>query len=379
MAKGDNFKLTQNEVIKQFKEKHGDRYIYDKVEYVNAKTKVWIGCKVEGHGYFEQTPDRHKRGAGCQKCSGHKVSNTNSIMSKFPELMIYLKNKSDGYKYSYGSTKCIELICPKCGDIRTDMRISTFTSQGFSCNSCNDGVSIPEKFVSNLFKQLNINFKPQKVFNWAKDKKYDFYIIDREIIIEVHGIQHYENSTRGRSLQEEQKNDKLKYDLAIENGIKPDNYIIIDCRYSTFEWVKENCIKSLNNYLDITNINWDNVWWKAISVSNVVESIKLWNEGLEIKDISNILKIDVCTVRRYLNKGTEQGKCLYDGKFNNIKNRRKRVVKYDLDFNKIKTYESIANACEETGIGTGISECCRGRLKTSGGYIWRFEEYDIYA
>lgn len=63
-------KLTQDEVIKQFKDRHGYEYIYDKVCYVNEKTKVLIGCRVEGHRYFEQTPDCHKRGAGCPKCGG---------------------------------------------------------------------------------------------------------------------------------------------------------------------------------------------------------------------------------------------------------------------------------------------------------------------
>lgn len=38
----------------------------------------------------------------------------------------------------------------------------------------------------------------------------------------------------------------------------------------------------------------------------------------------------------------------------------------------IKTYKSIKQAYEETGIDkTGISMCSRGLLKTSGGYIWK--------
>lgn len=38
----------------------------------------------------------------------------------------------------------------------------------------------------------------------------------------------------------------------------------------------------------------------------------------------------------------------------------------------IRTYESIKQAHEETGIDkTGISMCSRGLLKTSGGYIWK--------
>lgn len=46
--------------------KHGDRYMYDRVVYINSQTKVTIGCR--DHGYFEQTPASHLSGRGCQKC-----------------------------------------------------------------------------------------------------------------------------------------------------------------------------------------------------------------------------------------------------------------------------------------------------------------------
>lgn len=46
------------------------------------------------------------------------------------------------------------------------------------------------------------------------------------------------------------------------------------------------------------------------------------------------------------------------------------VSQYDMKGKYIKTYKSIKQAYEETGIDkTGISMCSRGLLKTSGGYI----------
>ena len=41
-------KLTQEEVIAQFKETHGDKYDYSKVRYIRSKDKVEIICKVHG-------------------------------------------------------------------------------------------------------------------------------------------------------------------------------------------------------------------------------------------------------------------------------------------------------------------------------------------
>lgn len=48
--KHKNRLLTNDEVLKRLKEKLGDRYLLDKVQYYNARTKVLLGCRK--HGYF---------------------------------------------------------------------------------------------------------------------------------------------------------------------------------------------------------------------------------------------------------------------------------------------------------------------------------------
>lgn len=45
---------------------HGDLYDYSKVVYINARSKVIIGCKE--HGDFTQTPNKHLSGRGCHQC-----------------------------------------------------------------------------------------------------------------------------------------------------------------------------------------------------------------------------------------------------------------------------------------------------------------------
>lgn len=51
--------------------------------------------------------------------------------------------------------------------------------------------------------------------------------------------------------------------------------------------------------------------------------------------------------------------------------RKKSVSQYDLDGNFIRSFNSINEAETETGI-YNISKCCKGRQKTSGGYIWKY-------
>ena len=51
-------KLTQGDALERFIKKHGNEYNYSLVEYVDRDTKVKIICKKDGHGIFEQNPDR---------------------------------------------------------------------------------------------------------------------------------------------------------------------------------------------------------------------------------------------------------------------------------------------------------------------------------
>lgn len=51
----------------------------------------------------------------------------------------------------------------------------------------------------------------------------------------------------------------------------------------------------------------------------------------------------------------------------------KQVIQYDKNMNYISTFLTIKEAAEITGCShSNISSCCRGRIKSSGGYKWRY-------
>lgn len=54
-------------IINKFKQIHGNKYIYDEVLFVKEINKVKIICPK--HGIFEQTPNKHLNGRGCEKCA----------------------------------------------------------------------------------------------------------------------------------------------------------------------------------------------------------------------------------------------------------------------------------------------------------------------
>lgn len=81
---------TTNEFIKEATEKHGDRYDYSKVEYVNSKKKVCIICPE--HGEFWQTPSKHLSGHGCLVCHNSRLEE---------EMMLYLEKQNIRYVQQY--------------------------------------------------------------------------------------------------------------------------------------------------------------------------------------------------------------------------------------------------------------------------------------
>lgn len=79
-------------------EKHDGRYDYSRVpaEYVNAHTKVTIGCP--DHGDFVQEPNEHKRGQRCPDCSGRRGSRPETRHDTF--LAHARERHGDRYDYS---------------------------------------------------------------------------------------------------------------------------------------------------------------------------------------------------------------------------------------------------------------------------------------
>ena len=66
-CESDNRRLGGDKFITKSISIHRKRYNYNKVVYVNLKTKVVITCLI--HGDFKQTPYSHLSGSGCPNCN----------------------------------------------------------------------------------------------------------------------------------------------------------------------------------------------------------------------------------------------------------------------------------------------------------------------
>lgn len=90
-------KLTQEEFIARCINKHGGKYGYNKVRYINSSIKVEIVCFK--HGDFSVTPNHHMRGVGCSKC-GHARTGENRRNSVAEFIANAKKVHGDRYDYS---------------------------------------------------------------------------------------------------------------------------------------------------------------------------------------------------------------------------------------------------------------------------------------
>ena len=288
--------------------------------YKQSNKKVWLYClEHDYHNYnregnkigYQITCNHFYNNRRCSYC--HKgiseIHWKDSLAYNYPKIaeMIAIKENNltfdDCYKIACTSgnyyCKCLD-----CGSI-TDkkIRLGNIIFQGFSCKICSDGISISEKFMANILKQLDEDFITQlnkSDFKWCENFRYDFYLPRYNMIIEIHGEQHYiENITNNwKTLEQEQMNDLFKYKCA-KNHV--DNYIIIDCRYSTLEWIRENIIKELGNHFNLSNINWEKVWEKS-QKSKCIETWELYDNGYSVKDIAIELNLCETCVRNYIKR-----------------------------------------------------------------------------
>ena len=59
---------------------------------------------------------------------------------------------------------------------------------------------------------------------------------------------------------------------------------------------------------------------------------------------------------------------------NSISNKSKPVIQYDKEGNFVNKYNSIREASRRTQVViSSIVENCKGKRKTAGGYVWRYE------
>lgn len=347
------------------------------VTYGSNQIVWWLGkC---GHEWESAVWSR-SNGNGCLYCAGQKVLiGFNDMWTTNPELASLLANPEDGYRYMQTSGMKVDWKCSCCEGIIKKKRIADINKNRLYCQKCDKGKSYPEMFLFNMLGELSVSFIEEKIFEWSNRKRYDFYIPSHNMIIEVHGEQHYTekfNTNVRSSLAVQIENDIYKREMAIQNGIT--NYIVIDARKSDLKYLRNNAIKELVKFFP----NIESLDYKSIHNNSINSRYKticdLWNKGLSKEDISTETNISIPVINRYLRRSSKDGITNYvlGSKFTT-----RKIVKLTIDNILIDEYDSIKDAsAKNNGISEhSISKCCNDKSKTAGGFGWMYlKDYKNY-
>ena len=308
--------LRQFYITRKFKSKKEGVYYYSDIKNYEVKCNKCNQTTIK---------DEHslKSGRGCFICSPYKkipTLNVNTIWDTDRWMVDLGVSEEDAKSNTHGTHKKIEVTCPDCGRKSVKGINKIYEHRSISCK-CGGKTSYPEKFMISVLEQLNVKMEYQltnKNFDWCDNYRYDFYIPSLNMIIETHGEQHYKECPNFKmTLAETQENDKEKESLALANNI--DKYIVIDCRESSLEWIKNSILDSeLSTIFDLSNINW--LKCDEFALKNLVKEIcSHWNNRpneMTTKEFAEIYGHGLCraTIIRYLKDGDKHGWCNYDPK-----------------------------------------------------------------
>lgn len=360
--------------------------IIDKTKGHRGASAYICRCS-RGHTY-ERLQTRIDR--MCPYCSNTIIKRgINDISTTNKEMFSMLVDKDFGYTHCENSNKKTDFECPTCKRIiyKSPCLVK---EQGLCCPNCSDGYSYPEKFMMNLLNAIEIDYITQyssKYAEWCGKYRYDFYIPHIDCIIEVHGNQHYEDSSWG-SCEKVQENDLNKQELAEKHVSR---YVVLDARDSSLKHMRQSILRSelddiLMLYCYSNKFTWKEIHKKSISpiISTIVDH---YNSGItNISELSEILKISKQTVVRYLKEATYLNLCNYDPEQKKIDtlNRNhafnsERTSKPIMCINDGRVFRNARIAEENSMVIYGkqldrrnIHDACSGRQKKTKGLRFKF-------
>ena len=266
-------------------------------------------------------------------------------------------------RYTSGQGTKIQFICPYCGKKRSKpMAISTLCrthSIGCSCK-LSSGRSFPERFFKCMLDKFGVNYIQEascRDLEWNTGYYYDFYFPEERAIVELHGMQHYTETTfsrlSGKYLEDIRREDEQKKKLALANGIDEKRYIEIDCRESNTQYIAKNvAVSNIISILslDISGFNWNELTeaaWKSekVAIMNYCQS-----NNKSVREIADMFKVS-----RDMVKEIQVHMGIYDAKrekdYGFKKQHEMFVKRKAAEVQRVLEYKKANPSCTTTDIG----------------------------
>src|SRR4051794_18556830 len=126
-------RVSFEEFVARSRKVHGDIYDYAPEHYHSVIVKARIGCRVPGHGTFDQLPSVHMIGQGCPRCANRVPLTTTDFVRRATDI--------HGGKFDYSeshfttSLEKLTIICPIDGHGPFEQTPSNHF-KGKGCPSC---------------------------------------------------------------------------------------------------------------------------------------------------------------------------------------------------------------------------------------------------
>lgn len=241
-----NHVLTKERMIENLSisEKETNRIIINKSNLENSNSKLEIICN-KCSNKWSTNYQAFLKYKGCKKCLNLSKLDDKTILDK-----ISLKCKSRNYQFLNfkeniykGLKNKIELICDK--NHKFNISCDNFLYSNRGCSVCKE--SNGELQIRNYLESNNIEYIKEYRLQDCKHiytLPFDFFIKDKNLMIEYDGKQHSELTYFSKSIEDL---DFIKYKDEIKNQYCLNNNIgLIRIRYD------ENIVEKLNNYFKLS-------------------------------------------------------------------------------------------------------------------------------
>jgi hypothetical protein len=221
------------------------------------KSKIWILCQDKDHhndeGGYPTTPAHFYNGTRCPYCNpfaSHRVHKLDSFGYLYPEKVKYWSenNKKSPFEVAPKSRDKYKFICQECGkEFERILSNLNRNNTGVYCADCNN--SELEETTKQVLQKYNIKYEREKEFEKLigggnKPLRYDFYLPDCNLLIELQGIQHEEWQKTWMSkerFERQLEHDKRKREYAKQHNIK-----LLEIWYYDMDNIEQILTKQLN-------------------------------------------------------------------------------------------------------------------------------------
>ena len=242
----DSLTYSHAEIAKQWHPTKNGDLKPEQFTFGSHKTVWWLcektcpeGCN---HEWETRIYQRCGQNTGCPYCYRRVVCIHNSIKYTHPEIANQWHPTKNGEliseKFSFGSDKQIWWINLECNHEWLS-NINNRCTKNSGCPYCVNKTE--QKLYDALilhYPKLTQQFKVDWCMN-IKNLPYDFVLEEDKIIIELDGLQHFEQVSNWQAPEETHFNDVYKMKCAKDKGYSVIRLLQTDVFYDTYDWLAE--------------------------------------------------------------------------------------------------------------------------------------------